>query len=221
MILSRPELSAVVETSGLGWKSRELASLAEAAAGAARRKNRMAPLSWIVSLDSADPGTYKKIRGPGYAEAAECARTLMELFPRDAYVQAIRTKGAEDDIEQFYRSWKERSPRGGAQIIIQKYDHFCGFLPDRGAADLSPVKRRPCWHLIRDMAILIDGRVPVCKEDIAAQDTGEVLGNAFTESLELIWSRGESRYREQCALRDGPVYKGICADCDEYYTYNF
>jgi spiro-SPASM protein len=220
MILSRPELSAVVETSGLGWKPRDLDALAEAAAGAARRKNRMAPLSWIVSLDSADPGIYKKIRGPGYAEAVECARTLMGLFPRDTYVQAVRTKGDEDAVEQFYRSWKEASPRGGAQIIIQKYDNFCGFLPDLRASDLSPVKRRPCWHLIRDMAVLIDGRVPVCKEDVAAGGDS-ILGNVFTEALEVIWSRGEGRYREQCALRGGPVYKGICADCDEYYTYNF
>jgi spiro-SPASM protein len=214
----------VVETSGIGWKEGELRSLAEAAAKAAPRQNRMAPLSWIVSLDSADNGVYKKIRGPGYAEAVECVRTLMGLFPQDTYVQAVRTKGAEDDIERFYRSWKEIIPRGAARIIIQKYDNFCGFLPDLRASDLSPVKRRPCWHLLRDMSILIDGRVPVCREDIAAcGDAGSpaVLGNIFREEPELIWSRGEARYREQCDAGDGPAYKGICTDCDEYYTYNF
>jgi spiro-SPASM protein len=218
-ILDRPALSGVIETSGLGWKNAGLTALAEAAKKAVPRKNLMAPagaspLSWIVSLDAADANRYREIRGPGFAEAVECAKTLTRLFPKDSYVQAVRVKGAEDDIEQFYRSWKEE----GAQIIIQKYDDFCGAMPKLQASDLSPVQRRPCWHLMRDMAILIDGRVPLCRETLLDGKTGgQTLGNAFTESLETIWARGDSFYREQCAIQ----YRELCAGCDEYYTYNF
>jgi spiro-SPASM protein len=207
-ILDRPGLSCVIETSGLGWKTAELEALAAAASKAAPRKNRMAPLSWIVSLDAAGSSRYREIRGAGFSEAVECAKTLMSLFPKDSYVQAVRVKGAEDDIEQFYRFWKDL----GAGIIIQKYDDFCGFLPKLQATDLSPVQRRPCWHLMRDMAILIDGKVPRCRETLNA---GETLGNAFTEDLETIWARGELLYREHFP------YRGPCAECDEYYTYNF
>ncbi|GHV80197.1 spiro-SPASM protein [Spirochaetia bacterium] len=215
-ILERPALSGVIETSGLGWKKAGLEALAEAASKAAPRNRTLGPhgmaaLSWIVSLDAADPGRYREIRGPGFAEAVNCAKTLATLFPKDTYVQAVRVKGVEDDIEQFYRSWKEE----GAQIIIQKYDDFCGALPKLQASDLSPVQRRPCWHLMRDMAILIDGRVPLCRETL---NGGEMLGNVFTESLETIWARGEPFYREQGA---GLQYRGPCAGCDEYYTYNF
>jgi spiro-SPASM protein len=221
-VLARPALSCVLETSGLGWKQQELEALAQAALNAAPRKNRMAPLSWIVSLDAADSGRYRESRGPGYAEAVECAKNLMLLFPKDAYVQAVRVKGAEDDIEQFYRSWKD----AGAGIIIQKYDDFCGFLPKLQASDLSPVKRNPCWRLMRDMAIFIDGRVPLCREVLKS---GEVLGNAFTENLEEIWARGEPFYREQCVLASAGAsaksdvlqYRQPCVECDEYYTYNF
>jgi spiro-SPASM protein len=209
-ILERPGLSAVIETSGLGWGRAELEGLAEAASRSAPRKNRMASLSWIVSLDAADSGRYREIRGAGFAEAVECARTLTRLFPRDAYVQALRVKGAEDDIEQFYRSWKD----AGANIIIQKYDDFCGALPKLQAADLSPVRRQPCWHLMRDMSVLIDGSVPVCRETSAG---AEILGNAFTEDLSLLWDRGAPLYREHCDNH----YQGPCAECDEYYTYNF
>jgi spiro-SPASM protein len=220
-ILERPSLSCVIETSGIGWKKAGLEALAGAARRAAPRRNHMAPLSWIVSLDTADSVRYRDIRGPGYAEAVECAKTLMGLFPKDSYVQAIRVKGAEDDIEQFYRFWKE----AGAQIIIQKYDDFCGLLPKLQASDLSPVKRRPCWHLMRDMAILIDGRTLLCREILAPGgadfDSGMVLGNAFTENLEDIWARGSIFYREQCTQGDPLHYKGPCAGCDEYYTYNF
>ncbi|MDR1286062.1 MAG: spiro-SPASM protein [Treponema sp.] len=228
MVLSRPELALVIETSGLGWKAGELEECARLALekGGASRENPLPPLSWIVSLDSAGAERYRDIRGAGFPEAAECARKLLSLFPKDTYVQAVRMTGAEDDTEQFYRLWKEASPRGASGVIIQKYDDFCGTLPRLQASDLSPVERQPCWHIMRDMPVLLDGTVPVCREysvsavpdQAAAAGEGESLyGNVFTESLETIWSRGARLYTEQCAC----VYSGLCAKCDEYYTYNF
>jgi spiro-SPASM protein len=232
-VLARPELALIIETSGLGWKEEELEQAADLARNEAEkpgRKNQMPPLSWIVSLDTADPRRYREIRGAGFSEAAGCAKKLLALFPKDAYVQAVRAAGAEDDIERFYRSWKEVAPKGAANIIIQKYDDFCGALPKRQASDLSPVKREPCWHIMRDMPVLIDGTVPLCREDPDClkgngghpgipenAGRGRVLGNVFSDSLETIWRRGESFYLEQC----GKKYSGLCVECDEYYTYNF
>jgi spiro-SPASM protein len=171
-----------------------------------------------VSLDAAGSERYGEVRGSGFEEALRNARTLCSLFPKDAYVQAVRLQGAEDDIETFYRSWKDQ----GANIIIQKYDDFCGFLPKKQAADLSPVRRHPCWRLMRDMYIFIDGRVPQCREDLSAVSGKDapgsgILGNVFDEPLETIWSRGGELYREQCSGH----YNGICGECDEYYTFNF
>jgi spiro-SPASM protein len=221
MVLARPELALVIETAGLGWNSGELERGAELAAKAAARTDRkspLPPLSWIVSLDAADPARYKEVRGAGFAEAVECAKKLFTLFPADAYVQAVRTTGAEDDIEQFYRSWKEAAP-AGASVIIQKYDDFCGALPQKQASDLSPVRRRPCWHIMRDMPILINGAAIRCREDLSALrgEGGGIIGNVFTDSLERIWEGGGRIYLEQCGQR----YEGMCAGCDEYYTYNF
>jgi spiro-SPASM protein len=220
MVLARPELALVVETSGIGWKAEdfETARSLTAGASAAKRKNPLPPLSWIISLDAADPHRYREIRGSGFSEALEAAGRLFALFPADTYVQAVRIEGAEDDIEQFYRSWKERAPRGAANIIIQKYDDFCGGLPKRQASDLSPVVRQPCWHIMRDLPVLIDGRVPRCREDLSAlKGEGPALGNVFTEGLEEIWDRGLPLYDEQCQKN----YRDPCAGCDEYYTYNF
>ncbi|MDR1575432.1 MAG: spiro-SPASM protein [Treponema sp.] len=221
-VISRPELALVIETSGLPWRSGELersAELARSAAAKSGRKNPLPPLSWIVSLDAADAARYKAVRGAGFAEASECAGKLLALFPKDAYVQALRTAGAEDDIERFYRSWEKAAPSGRANIIIQKYDDFCGALERRQASDLSPVTRRPCWHLMRDMPVLIDGTVPLCREDLGALNgrSGGALGNVWNDSLAGIWERGERFYIEQCEKK----YGGICAGCDEYYTYNF
>ena len=182
----------------------------------------MAPLSWIVSLDAHDPERYKQVRGSGFSEARSSAKALLSLFPNAAYVQAVRVKDFEDDIEHFYRFWKEEGQAAGRKdtghIIIQKYDDFAGALPKLQVTDLSPVRRRPCWHIQRDMNILLDGRVPKCREDLSVlKMKGDNLGNAFSEDLALIWERGAALFEEHCKAE----YRGICAYCDEYYTYNF
>ena len=221
MVLRRPELALIIETSGVGWKSEELERIAQIAGGASQRRfDSPGALSWIVSLDSNSPERYKELRGAGFAEANECAKRLLALFPKNAYVQAVRAKGAEEDIERFYRHWLQLAP-SAANIIIQKYDDFCGMLPKMQASDLSPVQRQPCWHIMRDMPILIDGEVPLCRQQIALQKTSDsgpnILGNAFDEALDAIWERGKRFYDEHTRAR----YDSICAGCDEYYTYNF
>jgi spiro-SPASM protein len=221
MVLRRQELDLIIETSGIGWKDNELDKCAALVKTAVPDRNPFR-LSWIVSLDTADPARYREIRGSGFAEANDLAKKLLALFPKDAYVQAIRTAGAEDDIEKFYRSWKEVTPNT-SNIIIQKYDDFCGFLPRKQASDISPVQRQPCWHLMRDMPVLIDGTVPLCREQIAGPNgSGTNLGNVFTEPLEAVWERGRRIYMEQTGQAPGgKKYDSLCAGCDEYYTYNF
>ncbi|MDR0708390.1 MAG: spiro-SPASM protein [Treponema sp.] len=219
--LERPALSLIIETSGIGWNKAELEAMAayvsENAAHTAKsgvRANRLPPLSWIVSLDAYDAARYREVRGAGCVEAVETAKALAKLFPANVYAQAVRVSGAEDDIERFYRFWKAE----GLQVIIQKYDNFCGALPFLRVSDLSPVERQPCWHLMRDMYILLDGAVPLCRETICGADCGAVstLGNAFFEDLETIWRRGNGVYMEHAACN----YTGVCTGCDEYYTYN-
>ncbi|MDR2417917.1 MAG: spiro-SPASM protein [Treponema sp.] len=215
--LERPQLSTIIETSGLGWKTAELEALADMSTRAASRVGILAAaLSWIVSLDAHDEARYRGIRGAGYHEALETVKTLTRLFPKDTYVQAIRVKDSEDDIEVFYRSWKETE----AHVIIQKYDSFCGKLPDLGVSDLSPLIRRPCWHLMRDMVILLDGTVPLCREDLGAlsgKAEQGTLGNVFSDELAAIWECGFPVYKQHC----GAIYSGLCEKCDEYYIYNF
>ena len=217
-VLSKSELSLIIETSGIGWKNEELEKCAELFKNSGPRKNGMSALSWIVSLDTTDPQRYMEIRGSGFAQADSCAKKLFSLFQKNCYVQAVRVKGEEDDTEKFYRYWKGIT-QADANIIIQKYDDFCGALEKKQASDISPVIRQPCWHIMRDMPVLIDGAVPFCKEEMTVikGENSNILGNIFTDSLEEIWRNGERFYAEQC----GKNYKKICRDCDEYYTYNF
>lgn len=198
----RPGIRLVVETSGVGWRPGVLASIAT--------ETGANPPTWIVSLDAATAGVYAGLRGDGFAEATAAAGELLALFPRSTHVQAVRMKENEEDLETFYREWKQRT----GHVIIQKYDGFAGALADRRVADLSPLARFPCWHLRRDVSILLDGTVPLCREDLRAESA---LGNAFTDDLAGIWERGARQY-DRHVQGDLP---GICGRCDEYYTFNF
>ncbi|MCL1817690.1 MAG: spiro-SPASM protein [Spirochaetaceae bacterium] len=200
-VAAHPGLSLLVETSGIGWKDETLRAAAEALGSR---------LTWIVSLDAADAATYARLRGKGWEEASARANMLLAEFPGSSYVQSLRMADNEETLETFYRGWKEKTNN----LIIQKYDWFCGFLPQRKVTDLSPLTRFPCRHLQRDISVLMDGRVPLCREDLKAD---EVLGNILTDSLEAIWEKGAARYQEHIAH----TYTPLCGKCDEYYTYNF
>ncbi|MDR0644684.1 MAG: spiro-SPASM protein [Treponema sp.] len=216
LVLDKPSLSLVIETSALGWKTEELESIkamAEKARTSEREENEtLAKISWIASLDAFSAERYQEVRGPGFTSAVETARTLNQLFSKDAYVQAVRVSGAEDDIERFYRYWKAE----GANVIIQKHNNFCGVMPTLRVTDLSPCERRPCWRLMRDMAILIGGDVPMCR-DVGIGRSAAIMGNVFVDNLETIWEKGDVLFREQCARK----YSGECGNCDEYYIFNF
>ena len=86
-VIKKSGLSLVIETSGIGWKNDELEKCAELAQKAKQKNTLSAPLSWIVSLDTMDPQKYTELRGAGFAEAVECAKKLLSLFPDDCYVQ--------------------------------------------------------------------------------------------------------------------------------------
>ena len=213
LVLERPALSLLIETSAYGWEGFNIKDIAQLAAAAKPRLNNLPPLSWIVSLNPADRES----------EAVSFVKKLLEYFPKErgrddlVYVEAIRTTGAEDVIEQFYRSWKEnKTGESCPGIIIQKYDSFCGFLAQKQAVDLSPIERRPCWHIMRDFPVLLDGTVPLCREDL--REGRCLLGNVFREDLHNIWKQGEQAYLSHCRK----LYAAEpCGVCDEYYTYNF
>ena len=200
-VAARPGLKLLVETSGIGWKDEVIRAAAKLLG------NR---LDWIVSLDAVNAEDYARLRGPGWDEALARAAMLLSEFPDHAYVQALRMADNEETMETFYRTWKEKT----SKLIIQKYDWFCGSLPQRKVTDLSPLDRFPCRHLQRDLSVLLDGTVPLCREDLRGE---EVLGNLFSDSLESLWEKGAARYREHLCKN----YTSLCGNCDEYYTYNF
>ncbi len=214
-VLQRPSLSLLVETSGVGWSlpvlqelGRRFGTSADGSAGDVPVGNR---LTWIVSLDANAADMYGQLRGEQWQEALATIETLRGFFPDQVYVQAVRMQSNEEQLDAFYRYWKQQD---GVHAIVQKYDNFCEALPERKVTDLSPINRFPCWHLKRDLIVLIDGSVPMCREDLQQQ---HLLGNIFELDIAEIWERGVDYYRQHIQ----EAYPELCRSCDEYYTYNF
>ncbi len=191
----------VIETSGVGWDEAALQGAIEAGG---------ADLSWIVHLDAVDPDVYRGVRGQGFEQAMRVCERLLQTVPSQTYIQTVRYADVEQHTEQFYRHWKQRTEN----IIVQKYDHFCGVLEDKRITDISPVNRFPCWHLKRDLTVLVDGSVPLCREDIHGE---HIVGNVLHSGVQAVWEALEPYYRKHVEA-DYPL---ICRNCDEYYTFNF
>lgn len=215
-VLGHNALSVLIETTGIGWTEESLKGIAEAVRKAGPRTDGKDPISWIVSLDAVSEPRYASLRvaPPSrkdfFQTALSFVNAVSELFPGSVWPQMIRMNENEEELEAFYRFWKEKLGR----VIVQKHDHFCGSIEDRRVADLSPLGRHPCWHLKRDMSILIDGTVPLCREDLYAT---RPMGNALTGELPDIWSGFQPVYEQHVTCN----HEGMCGACDEFYTYNF
>ncbi len=218
-VMARPTLSLIVETSGLGWIRGSGEGAADPIRALAGRYASEGRIDWIVSLDAASPELYAELRGPGFEEATAFAERLIDLFPGRAHVQMVRSRENEAELEAFWRGWKKKTDK----VIVQKYSRSAGLLPERKVSDLSPLTRRPCWHLKRDLSVLVDGTVALCR-DYSQGDTR--LGGAFgpgSAGLAAAWAAGESFHAAHiaaCRSGDGALFPRPCEACDEYYTYN-
>lgn len=164
----------------------------------------------IVGLDAVRDETYGRIRGGELKKAERNVRYLLGRGPAKVYVQMVRMDVNEGEMLRFFDLWEKE----GAKPIIQKYNSFCGLLPDLSHYDLTPLDRFPCWHLQRDLVVLRDGRVARCKQDVNGERS---LGSLFDEDAAEVWARGSVDYLRHC---EG-LYDEQCGLCDEYFTFNF
>lgn len=228
-ILSYKGLSVFIETDGL-LVTPELAeelkqvaeNTAENTAETALENVGSGSRAWdkimiVVKVDAASAQVYKKIHPE--SEQADFEKVLKNLsvlcsaLPDSVYPQLTRMKENEDELETFYRFWSDKNSLTGGKVIIQKYNSYCGVLPERKVADLSPLERNVCWHLRRDLTILADGSVTLCSQQILSAEKTNIL----KDGIEKVWKERDEIIKEQIENK----YNGKCKDCDEYYTYNF
>ena len=214
-VLSYPEFSLFLETDGLNITEEICSKLKELLASCPKaKKNPYPKLMIAVQMDAFTKEGYAKIHKNGDFEKVTNAISLLSSYlPGSVYPQFIRMNENEEELESFFRYWNEKTSPAGGNFIIQKYDNFAGLLPERKPADLSPLERNVCWHLRRDMTILANGDVCLCRSCLFENP----LGNVFKEDLESIW------HKSDCIVSNHVENKlnEKCGKCDEFYTFNF
>lgn len=203
IVLSEPGLSVLIEGDCKNVTEEMCVSIKDYVDSVPERidgGSTVSKIMWIVTLDSVN------------ASQAE-VQLLQKYFAGNVYPQFVRMNENESELESFYRFWSAKDSPSKGNLIIQKYDNLCGTLPDRKPADLSPLERNACWHIRRDMTILVDGAVPFCRGHLKSN----VLGNAFKDDLCEIWKKLDGEVKNHLDNK----YCGKCGTCDEYYTFNF
>ena len=216
-VLSYQGLSVYIETDGYNITDEICKALGDIVNKAEARTNGWNKLMIAVSLDSVSQSKYNLIhrgcREDGMEKAISAICKLSEVIPDSVYPQFIRMDENEDELEKFFRYWNDKSSHSNGNLIVQNYDDFCGMLFQRKPADLSPLVRNPCWHIRRDLTILTNGDVPLCRSYVLSN----IVGNVFNQSLEDIWGKLNDTLVEHI----NKTYNEKCGKCDEYYTFNF
>ena len=210
--LSHKKLSLLVETDG-SLVNEDLCKKIRDLPGSEK-------ITWIVLLDAFSPEVYGLLHQAGgdaspeklFATASSSVELLNSFFPKKTYPQMVRMNANEKELESFYRFWHSSESPSGGNVIIQKYDSFCSVLSDEKPADLSPLVRMPCWHVKRDMVILADGSIPLCRERVTAERSVHL-----NDGIENAWKKIQEEVPAQIAGN----YCELCRKCDEYYTFNF
>lgn len=220
--LAKPGISLLIETDGTLLTAPLAQQAAEIVKDSPERTGNWPAVMWIVAIDAVTDEMYGKMHTNAFTngngircfESAKAALvTLEHYFPGDVYPQFVRMKDNEEELERFYRFYHDPEAGTEGKLIIQKYDAFCGLLPDLKSADLAPLERNPCWHCKRDMLILPDGSVPPCREYVLDAS----CGNVFSEGVEAVWKKMGNLAADHIQGR----YPDKCGTCDEYYTFNF
>lgn len=170
----------------------------------------------IINLSANNAETYRNLQGgDDYQQLHDNILALNELQkegPERHYIQILKTNDTEPFLDSFYDYWEGHK----VPIILQKQNVWLGRVEDRRYSDLSPVERFPCWHLQRDLFILSTGDVAFCRQDVAGEKS---LGNVKNMPIMDIWKAGEARFLAEYRGEHAAVPD--CANCDEWYTFNF
>jgi Iron-sulfur cluster-binding domain/Radical SAM superfamily len=124
-------------------------------------------------------------------------------------VEAEKRVEVEGELIDFWDRWSEK----GAWPMIRPFSSYCGQCEDRATVHLTLAERVGCRRLMKEMVVLADGAVPLCRMDFRA---AEPVGNIDEQSVEELWSSGriaELRLEQQGRKFDG--FK-LCPNCSDW-----
>ena len=119
------------------------------------------------------------------------------------WVRLTRCLETEEGIKDFLIEWKD------LPVLITKADSF-GL--DNKVVDLAPIKRHPCFALRRELTILNDGSILLCRQ------SDEIVGSLLQDSLVSIWRKNQLFF-DKHSKQEYNICK-TCMSCDDWWVWN-
>ena len=213
-----PVRQVIIETWGVGIDAAQVDALFAVAGSEC--------ITVIVRVDSLQPARYATLYGADvgadvFAFLDVLAHALNQIkashperVPR-VFAEMHRLAETEDELGAFMDRFD--APDQPIRPLLQKYNRYIDRLPERRAADLTPLVREFCWHLARDFYLTVDGRVPVCKQDPYGENpaTQDFSKRSVLEIVAQTMPYHNASVRGEHAAVPMP-----CLRCDEWYTFN-
>lgn len=167
----------------------------------------------IVALDGHDDDTYKSVRGKNVSYAKACKGIEFLLKARDKLkldtlidIQLIKFNDNLENNADFEKKWSEL----GAEILIKPLFYYPDVLL---SGDKSPLWAGPCTWPFISMVITVNGKaVPCC----ADYNSGNVIGDASTQSLQEIWDGEKFRVFRKEFFFNKMAKDSLCHRCGFY-----
>jgi hypothetical protein len=167
-------------------------------------------------LNAATAETYERLTGrDDFERVAANIERFVELRNGTGrawpfvIVEAAKRTEVEGELIDFFDRWIEKAD----WPLIRPFSDVCGRFPDRATVRLTLAERTCCRRLLKEMLILADGAVPVCRMDFEA---AEPAGNVAEKSVEELWTAG--RIAGLRAEQGGKEFDGfgLCPKCHDW-----
>lgn len=192
-------LKLLIETHGLNLSEEILAAIAE---------NPRAHV--LISLDGSTAMAHEASRpNLPFAEIEKRAAAAFRELPSLAHLQFLRTTSNDQEAYRFMDRWRAHED----QLIVLPKNTYQGRVGQDALNLPAPPQRFPCVHLSRDMNILADGRVVMCKQDFRGD---HIMGQFPDQTLQAIWATMNDVYTQDF---QGKVPE-FCAGCDQWFQFN-
>lgn len=167
-----------------------------------------------VFLDADSENLYRQVKGEGgFDELTARLEAFVEASNKvngpQVVPHLVKTRQTMAEMERFYDRWLKTC---GAAVIVG-YNDFAGQIADQSVMNMCPPRRFPCRRLWRCLTIFADGTATICPQDFKAAHS---LGNAFTISVEDLWSGETINALRQAHLKNDYGINPLCTHCKEW-----
>ncbi len=169
-----------------------------------------------VRLGANSPETYKALTGrDDFEKVAGNVEKLLELQRESrrpwpyVSVEIEKRVELEGELIDFWDRWSEKA----AWPLVRPFSTYCGQCEDKATVHLTLAERVGCRRLMKELLILADGTVPVCRMDFKAANPA---GSVADKSIEDIWTSG--RIAELRLQQHGRKFDGfeLCPNCSDW-----